>query len=230
MARQRKPYWQTDAYAPDFDPNDPRNNPMTEDVFDPAAHPRYQQILAGINAAGASDLANSRAAIQQALIAFGMIPEGFNDTLGALDDNIRNLIGKNSAAGLSTVAQLQDARKDAIKQLVNNLSARGLRRSGAKGAGLRRRQSDYNKAFAGALGKLMGMANSVYGQYAQNQFSRNQQLQDAWWQIGDQYGYAPRPRADQGNFNPWLGDDGGAGNEPSPNEKGGRWSPPFRPF
>jgi hypothetical protein len=206
----------------------PYEHPVARDynVFDPATHPRYQQILAQLNSMGAMDLANSRAAIQQALIAFGMAPEGFQDRFGSLDAATLEAMRKNTEGGLSTVAQLQDLRKEAITSLVNNLSARGLRRSGAKGAGLRKRQKDYQKAYASSLQKMLQMANSVYGAYAQNEAERNARATEAWWNTYDQYGWEPQPR---NSWNYWSGRSGGdEGRRNDPYGDGGsRNDPPW---
>lgn len=134
--------------------------------------PYYQQVLAATNAAGAADAAGRRSAIQQALISFGLVPEGFQDKYGDIDALTRDLAGKNTSSGLSTRARLLEARSDAIKQFSRGLSARGLRRSGAKGYGLRRRQLDFDRSYSDALGKLLGYTGGLYNQFAGNEYQR----------------------------------------------------------
>ena len=134
--------------------------------------PYYQQVLAATNSAGAADSAARRSAIQQALISFGLVPEGFQDKYGDIDALTRDLAAKNTTSGLSTRARMLEARSDAIKQFSRGLSSRGLRRSGAKGYGLRRRQLDFDRSYSDALGKLLGHTGGLYNQFAANEYQR----------------------------------------------------------
>ena len=144
--------------------------------------PSYQQYLAGLNAASAADLSGNRSALQQALVQFGLVPEGFKDQFGSLDDLTRGLIDKNTGAGLSTYARLLEGRNDAVRGLVNRLSARGLRRSGAKGFGLRRAQLGFDRDFSDAVQKLLGFAGDAYRSYTQNEYQRSRDKASA---LGD---------------------------------------------
>lgn len=147
--------------------------------FDYQSNPYYQQVLAAVNAGGLADAANTRAAIQQALVGFGFVPGGFKDKLGALDATTRALIQKNTDTGISGYARLLEGRSEGIKGLVNRLQARGLRRSGAKGYGLRKNQLDFDRNFADAVANLLGQTGGMYSQYAQNEAARQQQLANA---------------------------------------------------
>ena len=134
--------------------------------------PYYQQVLAATNSAAAADAAARRSSIQQALISFGLVPENFQDKYGDIDALTRELAEKNTTSGLSTRARMLEARSDAIKQFSRGLSARGLRRSGAKGFGLRRRQLDFDRSYSDALGKLLGYTGGLYNQFAANEYQR----------------------------------------------------------
>ena len=134
--------------------------------------PYYQQVLAATNSAAAADAAARRASIQQALISFGLVPEGFQDKYGDIDPLTRELADKNTSSGLSTRARLLEARSDAIKSFSRGLSAKGLRRSGAKGYGLRRRQLDFDRSYSDSLGKLLGYTGGLYNQFASNEYQR----------------------------------------------------------
>lgn len=144
-----------------------------------ASSPYYQQVLAATNSAATADAAARRSAIQQALISFGLVPEGFQDKYGDIDALTRDLAEKNTTSGLSTRARLLEARSDAIKRFSRGLSARGLRRSGAKGYGLRRRQLDFDRNYSDALGKLLGYTGGLYNQFASNEYQRQLGLANA---------------------------------------------------
>ena len=137
----------------------------------------YQNALrAQLAAAGEADAANRRSNIQQALIAFGMVPEGMSDPYGDIDARTRDLIGKNTSSGISTFARLNQGRDDSRKALLNRLGARGLFRSGAKGYGLRRGQLDYDRSLADSLAQLMQTVGGFNSAFANNELNRQQQL------------------------------------------------------
>lgn len=148
-------------------------------AFDPRSNPYYQQMISQMNAMGASDAANTRASIQQALIAFGLVPGGFKDQMGALDDATRALIQKNTDTGISGYARLLEAKKTGITDLVNRLQARGLRRSGAKGYGLRRNQLGFDRNLADALASLLSNTGGAYANYASGEQQRQMAIASA---------------------------------------------------
>lgn len=150
--------------------------------------PYYQQVLAATNSAAAADAAARRSAIQQALISFGEVPEGFADKYGDIDALTRELAGKNTTSGISAKARLLEARNDAIRQFSRQLSARGMRRSGAKGWGLRRRQLDFDRNYSDALGKLLGYTSGLYNQFAANEYARQIGLANALANASSQLG------------------------------------------
>ena len=152
------------------------------------ANPYYQQIKSILDAQGVAEAANTRSSIQQALISFGLVPEGFRDKMNALDDLTKNLIAKNTESGISSYARLLQGKTDSIKDLVNRLSSRGLRRSGSKGFGLRRGQLDFDRVFQDSLSQLLGYTGGLYSTYANNKYNRQLQLAQTLFQLAQQYG------------------------------------------
>jgi hypothetical protein len=186
---------------------------------DLTASPYYQQYQSQLQAAQAADLANTKSALQQLLIQFGLVPEGFQDKYGALDDTIRQLIQKNTDTGVSQYARLMESKTDARNAAIANLAKRGLTRSGAKGYALRRGSLDFNRALSDAMGQVLGNANQLQGGYAQRDLERQSglasllaQLAAAWrpaYTSGRGGGYVPQaPQVPQATApaaadNPW---------------------------
>lgn len=141
--------------------------------------PWYQQALAASQAAEAADAASRKAAIQQMLVQFGLVPGGFQDPYGDVDQTTRDLAAANTASGISASARLLQALKDAQKSSVSQLTARGLRRSGARGYEMRRNQLGYDQSYSDAVQKLLGSAQSLYSGFAQNQYNRQMSLANA---------------------------------------------------
>ncbi len=143
---------------------------------DLTASPYYQQYQAQIAAAQAADLANTKSQLQQLLIQFGLVPEGFQDKYGALDDTIKALIQKNTDTGVSQYARLLEQKSDAQRSALQNLAARGLSHSGSKGYALRRGTLDFNRTLSDALSGVLGSANQLQGGYASRQMDRQSGL------------------------------------------------------
>jgi hypothetical protein len=120
-----------------------------------------------------------RDSIRQMLIGFGLVPENFQDKFGAVDDPTRALIDKNTKTGISTMARLNEQKRLGIRNISTGLSARGMRRSGSKGFGLRNNQLSYDRNLADSLSQMMGQVGGMYGQYAQNEQSRQAALMQA---------------------------------------------------
>lgn len=146
------------------------------DIF---SNPYYQQVLAAVNAAGAADAAGRRSGIQQALIGFGEAPAGFADKFGDVDALTRELAEKNTTSGISTKARLVQARADAIREMSRAQAAKGLRRSGARGYGLRKRQLEFDQGYSDSLSKLLGYTGSLYSQFSSNEYNRALQMANA---------------------------------------------------
>lgn len=140
------------------------------------ANPYYNQLQSMLNAQGSAEAANFRNAIQQALIGFGLTPENFNDKFGALDPLTKELIAKNTQSGISTYARWLEAKQQGVKGLMNRLNARGLRRSGARGFGLRKNQLTADRNLADSLQGLMQYINGQYSAYTSSEYQRQMQL------------------------------------------------------
>lgn len=140
------------------------------------SNPYYQQVLAAVNAGGAADAASRRAGIQQLLIAFGLVPEGFNDKYGDVDPLTRELAAKNTTSGISTRARLLDSLQQGNRMGLRALASTGNRRSGSRGYKLRRNQLEFDQRYADALGQVQGQAGTLYSQFAQNEYQRALQL------------------------------------------------------
>lgn len=170
-------------------------------VGDLTANPYYQQYQAQNQAADAADLAATKSALQQLLIQFGLVPEGFQDKYGALDDTIKQLIQKNTDTGISGYARLLEGKQDAQRAAINNLARRGLTRSGEKGFDLRRGTMDFNRNYSDALNTVLGSANQLQTGYAGRQMDRQSALSQFLAQLAAQVnsfntgrsGGVPRP-------------------------------------
>ena len=154
--------------------------------------PWYQQALAASNANNAAAGANRKSQIQQMLIQFGLVPQGFQDKYGDLDPTTRGLAEGNTKSGISAYARLLQAHKDQNRALTRRLSASGMRRSGTKGYQLRRNQLGFDQGFSDAVARLLGSATNVYGNYANtlygNQTGLSNALSSAINSMGDWYG------------------------------------------
>ena len=141
--------------------------------------PWYQQALAATRSAEAADSAARKSAIQQALIQFGIVPEGFQDKYGDVDANTRSLATANTSSGISAFARLKQALADSQRDASRRLAAKGLRRSGARGYALRKNQLGYDQNYSDAVGKLLGYTSGLYSNYANNAYGRQMGLSSA---------------------------------------------------
>lgn len=138
--------------------------------------PYYAQLESLYRAQGAAEAASMRSAIQQMLIGMGLVPEGFTDKFGALDDTTKALIQKNTDTGISTYARLLEQKREGMKSLINRLNARGLRRSGARGYGLRKNQLNADRNLSDVVSRLLGDVGGMYSQYTGNEYARQAAL------------------------------------------------------
>lgn len=139
------------------------------------ADPAYVQGTQDLRAQGDAYGAQSADAVRRAIIEYGMVPEGYQDPYGWVNDETRQLAAKNTAAGLSRFAQLQRAYQTAVKQGRRALAARGMLQSGALTqtlgeADLNNRLNQYN-----ALQGLLDTSNAQRFGYAQNMLGLQQQ-------------------------------------------------------
>jgi hypothetical protein len=144
-----------------------------------SSDPYFNQIKSMLMAQSQDQAASTKAQIQKMLIGFGMVPEGFQDKLGALDDLTKSLIQKNNESGIATHARLLEGKRDVMRSLVGRLSSSGLRRSGTKGAKLRKGQLDYDRIMADSLQELLGQVGNAYSGYASSEQQRQMQLLSA---------------------------------------------------
>jgi len=143
--------------------------------------PGYEQLLAGLRAAGALDAAERQRLIQTSLIRFGLIPENLKDPYGDVTDLVRKLAGEKTQAGLSTYARIQDWNKQTLARLRKALAARGALRSGELGYGLGRQDLGYRQTFDDAVSQLLDYISGAQYAFAQSELARaNQQAQAAF--------------------------------------------------
>jgi hypothetical protein len=141
-----------------------------------SSNPYYQQYQASIQAAQAADMADTKSQLQQLLIQFGLVPEGFQDKMGALDETIRQLIAKNTESGISQYARLLEGKGDAQRETLGQLGSKGLLRSGARGKALRKGDLNFERTFADSIAAVMGNANSLQSGYAGREMGRQNSL------------------------------------------------------
>lgn len=131
-----------------------------------------------LNAQAAGSTASSAEQIRQQLIAFGIIPEGYQDKYGWVNDETRQLAAQNTAAGTSTFARLQKAYADAARQHKRQLAARGMLNSGSTAYGMQEQALLQRQNLSDATSKLLGANQGVYNQYTNDFNARAQQWRD----------------------------------------------------
>lgn len=109
-----------------------------------------------------------RQAIRRALQAYGAVPEGLSDPFGDVDPLTRNLAEKNTAEGLSTVAQEDRAHQLAVQQLQNVLAARGMLQSGGLGVGLGLEAQSDKQTRSKDVAQLLDYLNGQAAAYAEH--------------------------------------------------------------
>jgi hypothetical protein len=177
-----------------------------------AGNPYFQQYQSQLQAQQAADLAGTKSQLQQLLIGFGLIPDGFQDQMGALDDTIKALIAKNTESGISQYARILQGKQDTQRESISGLGARGLLRSGAKGYKMRRNQLSFDQILADALSAVLGNASSLQSGYASRELQRQTDLSSWLAQLAQSYqpprssSPGPRPPAqpDYSNFDPFT--------------------------
>lgn len=138
-----------------------------------------RQLQSLLDAQSVAQKSDTRAAIQQALIGYGVVPEGFKDELGALDDTTKALIQKNTDTGISGYARMLQDKQDTQRSMLSALSSRGLRRSGAKGFLGRRAQLDWDRKSADATAALLQSIGAQQKAFAEGEQQRKMQLMQA---------------------------------------------------
>jgi hypothetical protein len=131
-----------------------------------AADPLNQAAIANEAAQEATAGKTRAAAIQQALINFGLVPQGFNSSYGDVNADVL----KNAAANpFSTTKQLALQRSQGNADLDAALAARGILASGALTGGEQSIQTAYDSALSNATQQLLqalggyetGYANTI---------------------------------------------------------------------
>lgn len=163
-----------------------------------AAIAPFRQQLGGFSAADAAALA---AAQRRAVVQFGEYVPGNLDLLGPnytgnIDETTRRLAAENTQAGLSTVARLNRAHTDALRQITNVLAARGVLRSGQTGAEMGREQTNYTTAQYDSRQNLLDYLGGLQAGFAQAEQQRQWQLAQA--AIAAQQNIPPQPNR------PWF--------------------------
>lgn len=151
--------------------------------------PAYSALKQQISAQQIQDAATRQAATDQALIQFGMIPDfsSLGSTMGLspqaiqmlqqdISPQVAALAHQNTAGGLSTEALLQQNQADAIRNLRNNLAARGGLSSGEDAFQTQRQDQNYALAQNNALQKLLSAIGGYQQNYLTNQQTEQQQL------------------------------------------------------
>lgn len=175
-------------------------------------NPYFQQAEAAGKAASAADLADTKGAIQQLMVQFGLIPGNFQDKLGALDDTIRQLIDQNTKSGISQYARLLEGKSDIQRETINRLSARGLSRSGAKGYRLRRNTLDFERTLSDSIQAVLANVGGLQSGYASREYGRQMNLSQFLAQL----------------FSGWRGGGGGGGGGASPVPQAAPVAPPWQ--
>lgn len=151
--------------------------------------PLLGQERADLSAQGVSDAASRAAAIQRALIQFGIVPDfassaqklGLSgEALGYLNqdvnDRTRQLAQANTQEGLSLTARLAKAHTDAVRNIRNQLAARGIIRSGETPYQLGEEANQYKISTNDATQQLLDYLTGAIGAFTQSERQRRQQL------------------------------------------------------
>lgn len=139
--------------------------------------PWYIQQKGLLDAQAASDKSNISQQMQQLLVDYGMVPEGF--TSPYLSATTGPLAQQNTDAGLSILARLQRASNDARRGMLNERAARGSLRSGGTGTGLGRLAMANKQATYDSSRQVLDMINQMLQSGTGASFNRQQSLLDA---------------------------------------------------
>lgn len=212
-------------------PPAPASSPDLQALIE--ADPLYHQTQADISAQRTADLATQTAQRQRALTTYGTIPDiaaaagglGLvgSDIGGDITDTTRQLANDNTAAGLSTTARLKQASDDVVKQVKDQLTARGLLSSGETGYQLNRSDLASRQASQDALQQLLDLLAGAHNSYLSNENARLAALASA---ASAAAGRIPATTASSGpDQYTWPGGSGdptgvGAGGDYSPGDAG----------
>jgi hypothetical protein len=144
--------------------------------------PFFLQATGDLTKQGIQSAAQRALARQRALIQFGSIPDfgAAGMDLGLVGGDIQADItpetvtaaAANNEAGLSTTARIGKAHSDAVRQIQNALTARGLARSGETGYQLDQENQNYAIGTNDATGKLLDYLAGVQAAFTQGEADR----------------------------------------------------------
>lgn len=158
-----------------------------------------KDALATLNAGAASDAASRNAQITNAYENFGKPVDlsQLAQQLGMSQADIQNALGpdaqkiaqENTAAGLSTVARLDQANTKANRQIIQDLNKRGILNSGETPYQLDQENLSYRQAQQDAYQKFLGYLQQYQQGYLTAQQQRAAALAQAYSAAADrQYG------------------------------------------
>ncbi len=138
--------------------------------------PAYQSLKNLLSAQGISDASHLRGALQQALIAFGDVPnlpQDILDQTGLDTAGTKSLAQNNPFSLLKQLAQKYQDSQDLTK---NQLAARGILNSGETGYQLGKLGQQQGQSQYDATNSLLGNIDTLESQYAAGQQAASQQL------------------------------------------------------
>jgi len=125
--------------------------------------PGYLAAQSAANEAAKGAVGTRQAALRQALIAYGgVMPGGFKDTYGDIDQATLDLAAHNQQ---STLAGLARGLTQKTLDLRRSLAARGMLQSGDLGYGLNQLNTDYAQSQYNAAQDLSNTWNTAIGAY-----------------------------------------------------------------
>jgi hypothetical protein len=93
--------------------------------------------------------------------------------------DIRSLAQQSTSSGVSTIARLEEAKKDAARQLEGFLGGRGLFRTGETGYQQGRQQTDYTRSRFDATQELLDYLAGYQAAFTQAEQQRTMSAQQA---------------------------------------------------
>lgn len=165
------------------------------------SNPYAQQALSQMQAESTADRSGVIADARRLLAQFGLIPQGFNDQLGILDDTTKKLIQANTDSGISQYARLLEGKQDETRGAISDLAARGLGRSGARGYKLRRGALNFDRNLSDAISAVLGNVEQGQSGYATRERGRQSSYAQFLAQLAQNWaGAAPKPVAPKIQF------------------------------
>lgn len=152
----------------------------------------YQQAVADEQAALAAAASQRDAAINQALVQFGNVPDfasiakslglsqdQINAITGSLNPETGSLADQYTKSGNSVLAQLNQAHDQALSQLRANLAAHGTLESGATGVGAGLENQSYQHGLSNAYQTLLSNLLGYESNYTNSANSARTALENA---------------------------------------------------